>query len=146
MIRTFRPEDAGEVTGLWLESSAQAHPFLPESFAARAEADMREVFLPLSDEVVLYVDDASGRIDAFMAFTGDFLGALFVRPAAQGRGIGGRMFRIALRMHPELTLAVYAENSRAVEFYTRHGLSVLDRRVEEASGCEELIMGRPPRG
>lgn len=146
MIRTFSPDDAAEVTALWLESSAQAHPFLPTGFTAHAEADMREVFLPLSDEVVLYVDDASGRIDAFMAFTGDFLGALFVRPSAQGRGIGRRLLRIALRMHPELTLSVYTDNVRAVEFYRRHGLAVLGRRTEEASGCEELIMGRPPRG
>ena len=146
MIRTFTDDDTGEVVALWREASAQAHPFLSAEFVARVEADFREVFLPLSDEVVMYVDDASGRIDAFMAFTGDLLGALFVRPAAQGQGIGSRMLRIGLRMHPGLELTVYRGNERAVEFYKKHGLAVLGSRLEEASGCEELIMGRPPRG
>ena len=70
-----------------------------------------------------------------------FLAALFVAPEAQGRGLGSRMFRIAGRMHPGLSLCVYRENVRAVEFYRRRGLTVLCERVEEKTGHVELVMG-----
>jgi ribosomal protein S18 acetylase RimI-like enzyme len=51
------------------------------------------------------------------------------------------MFRIARRMHPGLTLTVYKDNARAVAFYEKHGLSLLEERFETATNCVEYIMG-----
>ena len=125
---------------LWLESSADAHGFIPREFWEASAEDMRTLYLPMSDEIVLHIDDASGEIDAFIAFVDSFLAALFVAPRAQGRGLGSRMFRIARRMHPDLSLSVYRENRRAVNFYRKHGLVVTGERVEERTGHVELLM------
>lgn len=141
MIRPFTEGDADAVTELWLDSARTSHGFLPLSFWENVEENIRTMYLPMSDEVVLHFDDVSGRLDAFFAFAGDFLGALFVAPSAQGRGLGARMFRIARRMHPSLTLTVYKDNVRAVAFYERQGLSVLGERLEEETSCVEYIMG-----
>ena len=140
MIRTFREEDAEAVVRLWLEASIEAHDFIPCAFWESAAEDMRTVYLPMSDEIVLHVDDATGEIDAFLAFVGDFLAALFVAPAAQGRGLGSRLLRIAGRMHPELSLTVYKENSRAVAFYEKHGFRICGERVEAKTGAVEFLM------
>ena len=141
MIRPFCSDDSNAVVRLWLEASCQAHSFLPPSYWEAAAADMREVYLPMSDEIVVHVDDATGEVDAFLAFVDTYLAALFVAPGAQGMGLGSRLFRIARRMHPDLSLCVYRENERAVAFYRKQGLSVLERRVERKTGHEELIMG-----
>ena len=141
MIRPFTESDTDAVVGLWLESARTSHGFLPPSFWDKVEDNIRSLYLPMSDEVVLHFDDASGRLDAFIAFAGDFLGALFVAPEAQGRGLGARMFRIARRMHPNLTLTVYKDNARAVAFYGKQGLAILGERVEAETGCVEYIMG-----
>jgi len=143
MIRLFKEEDAEAVVSLWLDASIEAHDFVPRSFWEAAADDMRTLYLPMSDAIVLYVNDESGELDAFMAFTGDFLAALFVSPRAQGKGVGSRMLRIARRMHPELTLAVYKENRRALAFYEKHGLRVYGERMEEKTGCVELLMEFP---
>lgn len=143
MIRLFKEEDTEAVVSLWLEASIVAHDFVPRSFWEAAAVDMRTLYLPMSDEIVLYVNDGTGELDAFMAFTGDFLAALFVAPHAQGKGLGSRMFRIARRMHPELTLAVYKENRRALAFYEKHGLRVCGERMEERTGHVELLMEFP---
>lgn len=143
MIRPFCEDDTEAVVGLWLEASIEAHAFLPPSYWEEAASDMRTLYLPMSDEVVLHIDDESGAIDAFIAFVGSFLAALFVAPKAQGRGLGRRMFRIARRMHPDLTLSVYRENERALAFYRKQGLVVLGERTEEKTGHEELVMGFP---
>ena len=141
MIRPFRDEDTEEVVRVWLEASIEAHGFIPRAFWEAAAEDMRTLYLPMSDEIVLHVDDATGRVDAFLAFADTFLAALFVAPEAQGRGLGSRLFRIAGRMYPGFSLCVYRENDRAVTFYRKRGLVVLGERVEERTGCVELIMG-----
>ena len=141
MIRPFTEGDADAVVELWLDSARTSHGFLPPRFWEKLEENIRTMYLPMSDEIVLHFDDVSGTLDAFIAFAGDFLGALFVAPTAQGRGLGARMFRIAKRMHPGLTLTVYKDNARAVAFYEKQGLSVLGERVEAETDCVEYIMG-----
>ena len=143
MIRPFQESDTEAVVRLWLDALHTSHGFLPVGVRDALEEDVRTLYLPMSDEIVLYLDDATGRIDAFLAFAGDFLGALMVAPEAQGRGLGARLLRIARRMHPELSLTVYKENERAVAFYRRHGLAVCGERVEERTGCVELLMEFP---
>ena len=143
MIRPFCNDDAEEVVRVWLEASLEAHGFIPRAYWEAAVEDMRTLYLPMSDEIVVHIDDATGRIDAFWAFVDTYLAALFVAPRAQGKGLGSRLFRIAGRMHPELTLSVYRENERAVAFYRKRGLVVLKERVEERTGHVELVMGRP---
>ena len=141
MIRPFCDGDTEDVVRLWLEASIEAHDFIPRAYWEAAAEDMRTLYLPMSDEIVLHVDDATGGIDAFLAFADTFLAALFVAPSAQGKGLGSRLFRIAARMHPGFTLCVYRDNARAVSFYRRRGLVVLEERVEERTGCVELVMG-----
>lgn len=143
MIRPFVESDTEAVVRLWLEALNTSHGFLPAEARESLEEDIRTLFLPMSDEIVLHLDEASGDIDAFLAFAGDFLGALMVAPAAQGRGLGARLLRIGRRMHPELSLTVYKDNARAVAFYRRHGLVVCGERVDERTGCAEFLMGFP---
>lgn len=140
MIRPFCLNDTEAVVKLWLDSARTSHGFLPQFFWDTLEGDIRTLYLPMGEEIVLHIDDASGEIDAFFAFTGDYLGALFVAPAAQGQGLGSRMLRIARRMHPNLSLTVYKDNVKAVAFYERNGLSVTAERVEAQTGCAEYIM------
>ena len=141
MIRSLTEGDTDAVVKLWLESSIAGHDFIPPEFWHAAVDDMRTLYLPLSDEIVLHIDDDTGEIDAFLAFTGSFLAALFVAPHAWGKGLGKRMFRIARRMHPDLSLCVYKENERAFSFYRKQGLCVLEERTEEKTGHRELLMG-----
>jgi len=141
MIRPFMESDTEEIVRLWLDSAGTSFGFLPATFWSSLEEHIRTLYLPMSDEIVLHIDDATGRIDAFFAFAGEYLGALFVAPHMQGRGLGARMFRIARRMHPDLTLSVHKENVRAVTFYERQGLSVLAERIDNSTGCQEYVMG-----
>ncbi len=140
MIRPFCQSDTEAVVRLWLESARTSHGFLPQTFWDTLEEDIRTLYLPMGEEIVLHIDDATGKTDAFIAFTGEYLGALFVAPDAQGRGLGARMLRIARRMHPDLSLTVFKDNVRAVAFYERNGLSVTAERVEAQTGFAEYIM------
>ena len=140
MIRPYSEKDLDDVVQVWLSASLQAHDFISKDYWLKTAIDMRDVYLPLCDAIVVFANDDSGKAEAFFAFAGEYLAALFVAPSAQGRGIGRRLLRIARRMHPELTLSVYKKNSRAVAFYQREGMRIVGERVEKATGCEELLM------
>ncbi len=144
MIRPFTPHDCSEVCALWLESSISAHPFIPRAYWEAKLDALRTVYLPLSDELLLFLDDETGKLAGFMALVDSFLAALFVSPAMQGRGVGSRLLSLAKKMHPELTLSVYARNARAVAFYERHGFVFVEARVEEETGETEWIMHLAP--
>ena len=143
MISPICNDDAEEVDSVWFEAYLEAHGFIPRSYWEAKEEDKSTLKIRMSDEIVVHTDDETGRIDAYLDNDATYLAALFVDPRAQGKGHGSRMFRIAGRMHPELTLSVYKENERAVAFYRRRGLVVLQERVEERTGHRELVMGRP---
>ncbi len=142
MLRPYREQDREDVLRIWLEASLQAHSFAGAGHWQAELENMREVYLPLCDAILVWTDGEEGIPRGFLAFAGEYLAALFVEPNFQDKGIGSRLMRAALRMHPGLTLSVFRENARAVGFYRKHGLEVLEERVERATGRAEYVMGR----
>ena len=131
------------VLEIWLAASLQAHAFVPAAHWRAQVRNMREHYLPLS-ETLVYCDDATGRPLGFASLVDDVLAGLFVTPDAQGQGVGRRLLELCLRMHPELSLKVYARNTRAVRFYERHGFVRCGVGVEAQTGCVEYSMRHVP--
>ena len=70
----------------------------------------------------------AGRVLGFASvLEGDYLGALFVDPAAQGRGIGTALLEGAREGRDLLTLSVYRKNAGALGFYLARGFRTLTR-------------------
>lgn len=76
----------------------------------------------------------------FVSLYGETLAALFVDPAAQGRGIGTRLPEHAKALRPALNLTVYSANRRSVAFYRRRGFTAVDERPDRHTGFPELVM------
>ena len=142
MIRAFREEDTEAVIRIWLEASIQAHAFIDRTYWEEKADAMRTLYLPLS-EIIVDEDTVTGEAIAFMAFVEDYLAALFVTPAHQGKGVGARLLSLAKKMRGTLDLSVYRENERAIEFYRKNGFRVAGERVEEVTGHTELLMVFP---
>jgi len=142
MIRPLNESDYDEIVRVWLEASLQAHSFIPLEYWHEHCSDMREVWLPLSDILLGYVDDTKGTLVGFAALVDDALAALFVEPQYQGQGIGSRLLGTAIKICPSLSLTVYAENIRAIAFYTKYGFTCVDERTEEDTGHTVYVMSR----
>lgn len=75
--------------------------------------------------------------------------SLYVDPAVQGSGVGGRLLSAAIERleaagHATITLWVFAANEPARRFYARHGfLPDGGERVEAAFGEPEIRLRRP---
>jgi len=138
-IVSFDPkEHTKQVMKIWLEASRQAHDFIPmEYWESTAPLVEREI-LPKAETRVCLVD---GKAAGFLSLLeGDHIGALFVDPAYQNRGIGRELLEDCKAGRQRLTLAVYRQNQGAERFYRREGFVPLAEQVDPATGRPELLM------
>ena len=70
----------------------------------------------------------------------EFIGALFVDNNYQGLGIGSKLIGYVDSIYDELTLTVYKENNRAVNFYKSIGFNILDEQINDDTGSIEYYM------
>lgn len=137
-LRPATPGDEAALIELWFESWS--------SNGFEGPADVREMMVDrvpreLAGRWDVTVAEADGRLLGFLALaiSEQRLDQLFVAPDAQGRGIGGALFSVAVKRMPGgFWLATQVENVRARAFYERRGM-VLDR-LEDDRVCYRLAV------
>lgn len=142
MIRIATERDTDGILEIWLSASVKAHGFMPPSFWESRIDAMRTLYLP-SSEVHVLEDD--GMIVGFYALHDDTLAAIFVAPAHQGEGMGRLLMAHAEQQREVLSLSVYKDNRRSVDFYLKLGFETVDERVDPHTGHEELVMRKARR-
>ena len=100
------------------------------------EKDLKPLELAL-DVVYEDNDDIRGFISVI---NNDFIGALFVKKNHQGQGIGKNLIDYAKNLYDKLSLAVYKENEKALEFYKKMGFKIISENINEDTNCVEYIM------
>lgn len=74
------------------------------------------------------------------------LASLYVRPDAQGRGVGSRLLQDALvrnAAYPSMRLEVLLGNTKARAFYAGHGFTPFTLTFDRESFAPVLVMRRP---
>lgn len=137
-IREYHSSDAETLADIWLAASLLAHSFVPAEYWQANRNRMAQEYLPQSENLVL--TDESGQPAGFLSMLGRHIAALFVHPAAQGRGYGTALLHRAQQLHNELTLHVYERNADSVHFYEYHGFHTVARGTDAATGAAELHM------
>ncbi|MFG2986499.1 GNAT family N-acetyltransferase [Streptomyces sp. NPDC048258] len=120
VVRRAVDSDAAAVAEVWLRSFTAAL-----AGVRRAHTDdqvrswVREVVVPGQETWVVTVE---GSVVGMMVLDGEDLDQLYLDPAWQGQGIGGRLMRVAKQRRPAgLTLWTFQVNESARRFYERHG-------------------------
>ena len=135
MIRPYTDEDLDELLDVWYQASLVAHSFLTDEFLATEVRDVAEHWLPLAETMV---SQTEGRVVGFLALVGNEVGAIFVAPNSQGRGIGRALMDRARESRPFLELNVLEANAIGRHFYDACGFEFVDRHVGQATGQPEL--------
>lgn len=138
MIRDLKQNDIDKIMKIWLESTIKAHDFIPEKYWQDNFNAVKNIYIPQSKT---YVYEEDEEIKGFISILNDdFIGALFVSPNEQGKGIGSKLIEYANNKFDNLKLAVYKQNEKSVDFYIKKGFEILSKEINEDSGFEEYIM------
>lgn len=137
MIRPYADEDLGDLLDVWYRASIIAHAFLSEDFLEEERQRIADEWMPVADTTV-YEDD--GRVVGFLSLVGNEVGAIFVDPDRQSRGIGRALMDRARASRPFLELSVFEANGIGRRFYESYGFRVVGRGVNELTGHAELRM------
>ena len=135
VIRPYTEDDLGEVLDVWYQASLVAHSFLTEEFLATERRQVAEHWLPMAETMVY---ETEGRVVGFLALIGNEVGAIFVDPNFQRRGIGRALMDRARDSRPFLELNVLEANATGRGFYDAYGFEFVDQHVGEATGQPEL--------
>lgn len=114
--------DLDAVIAVWHASKQAAYWYLPtEQGLTLADNDrvFRTYILP---GVAIWVAEMDGAITGFLAMKGSYVDRLYVRPHAQGRGVGSALMLKAMELSPAgLQLHTHQQNEQARGFYERRG-------------------------
>lgn len=138
MIRKMQPADLEPALELWLAANLQAHGFIDPAYWHDNLEPLRQM-LPQA-EVYVYAEAAESAPLALIGLEGDYIAGLFVAPEAQTQGIGKQLLDYAKILRSQLTLRVYRQNERALNFYQREGFQITDSQIDEATGAAEYLM------
>lgn len=132
VIRPLRQEDLPAVFALWLESTTRAHPFISPAYWQESLPSIRDEYLPAA---WTWVVEQDASLAGFISvLRGKVVGALFVAPAYQRRGVGLALMTMAQQAYPALTLGVYRLNRNACRFYHRRGFFPIAQRLNGETG------------
>lgn len=137
MIRQFKQSDMDSIIDIWLNASIKAHNFINKDFWKSKINDMREIYIPSSEN---YVYEREGEIKGFVSLHNETISALFVSPKAQGIGIGTLLIKKCKEIRTNLNLTVYKENIKSINFYKNNGFKVTQEQIDEKTGHIELLM------
>jgi putative acetyltransferase len=125
--RPATPADGERVLAIWAAAVDATHEFLsPEDRAAVG----REVAAFLPGAPLTLAEDTDGRVLGFLLVNGYHAEALFVDPAAHGRGVGRTLIASAVVRSVDVNEA----NAGALAFYRRLGFIVAGRSERDGQG------------
>lgn len=133
-VRRAVDSDAAAVAEVWLRAFTAALPGVRRAHTDdQVRSWFREVVVPDHETWVATVE---GSVVGMMVVDGEALDQLYLDPAWQGQGIGGRLVHLAKRLRPAgLALWTFQVNEPARRFYERHDFVVAE--YTDGHGNEE---------
>lgn len=136
MIREFRTDDIDSVMHIWLDVNMLVHSFISKSYWKDNFDTVKEI-LPQA-EVYIYEDNS--EIHGFIGLTDNYIAGIFVDENMQSKGIGKQLLDYVKAIKESLKLQVYKKNTRAVKFYSKEGFKIQEKKIDEKTGEQELLM------
>ncbi|MBS5927745.1 MAG: N-acetyltransferase [Clostridium sp.] len=137
-IRKFKDEDIDVVMSIWFRATIVGHPFISEFYWRCNYNTVKKEYLPNSKT---FVYEENNSIKGFISIVDDsYIGALFVDPKSQGRGVGKMLLDYVKKEYSDLTLSVYKDNKKAYRFYKKALFEPIEEGINEDSGFMEVLM------
>ena len=91
-------------------------------------------------EIYVQEEDCARQIDGFIGLNDDYIEGIFIKEAAQSKGVGKQLLDYVKKDRSTLRLNVYQKNKRAIQFYLREEFSIESESLDGNTGEKELKM------
>lgn len=136
VIRPAEPADADRVADVHLAARQDAVVRGAMPPGVHPDEEVRDWLASRLRVDETWVAEVDGEVAAYARFTSTWLDDLYVRPDAQGAGLGGALLDLVKSLRPDgFGLWVFETNAPARAFYAHHGLVEVERT--DGSGNEE---------
>lgn len=133
VLRRATADDAEAIAEVYLRSFRGAYPFTRAHTDDQVRSWIRDVIIPTRET---WAAVAGGSVVGMMVLDGEELDQLYIAPGWTGRGVGGRLVKLAKGLRPGgLSVYTFQVNEGARRFYERHGFVLVDK--SEGSRNEE---------
>ena len=112
--------DVDKTAEIWLEGNLDAQSFIPEEYWRGNYDDVKR---QLAGAEAYVYEDCDG-LHGFVGVKDGYIQGVFVRKEMRSKGIGKALLDFCKGKYTELSLHVYSENKKALEFYIREGFQV----------------------
>lgn len=136
MIRDFKKQDLDRIMDLWLDTNISAHSFIDSEYW-ESNYDTVKTMMP---NATIYLYEENDIIQGFVGLMDNYIAGIFVSRQVQSSGIGKKLLDYVKDKKTTLSLNVYQENSRAVNFYLRESFVISNEQIDENTGKIELSM------
>lgn len=147
-FRKSAPEDIPKIVHLLKETIADVYgPILPDD-ALKPWTEGDQISLDVNNAWQNMIVAEKGReIVAVAAGFNDLVGLIWVHPAHQRKGLGGRLLDIVEAEikgsgYGKANLACFSANEGALRFYQDKGWKVLSQEKDEVTGAMKTVMGK----
>jgi putative acetyltransferase len=140
-VAPYRDDHLDRLLDVWYRASLIAHSFLTDDFFERERRAIAETWLPRAETLVY---ESDGRVVGFLSLIGDEVGALFVDPDRQRRGVGRSLMDAARSRRPLLEVSVFEANTIGRSFYESYGFVEFDRAKNDETDHPELRLRLDP--
>ena len=138
MIRAFEENDLTAIMQIWLDTNIKAHYFIPKEYWTDNYEMVRSV-LPQA-EIYVYENDATKQIDGFIGLSNEYIEGIFVREGIQSNGIGKQLLEYAKCVKSNMSLCVYQENTRGIQFYQKEQFLIQSENIDDNTNQKEYVM------
>ena len=84
--------------------------------------------------------DNANQIDGFIGLNNDYIEGIFIKDAAQSKGIGKQLLDQVKKIKSTLKLNVYQKNERAIQFYLREEFAIQSENIDNNTDEKEFVM------
>lgn len=136
-IRPYEDRDLEDLMEAWEKASRAAHSFMDEAFFDKERHNIPNIYLPNAETWVVAVDR---KVCGFIAMIGNTIGGLFVGPSFHGKGLGYSLVKEIEKIHGDLLVDVFEDNTLGRQFYSRYGFKLIKRGIWEETGDKLMHM------
>jgi putative acetyltransferase len=130
-VREGTAADVPRAFEIWRDAVDATHGFLTARDRAEIDAFVAGDFLPNAE---LWMVDDDVHPVGFLVMDGDMIDAMFVDPAAHGRGFGTALLNHALALAPQAVVDASEQAANALPFYEARGFVRTGRSERDGEG------------